>query len=179
MAAPSKTGMPIGGGGRDTTQLAIAAEELIKAACTHVDSTSLTLGKDTVEGLKKTVEGLKEVLVGLAALKLSNDTKLNTLNQSISTLEEEIVNTINIQSKVQKLQWAITNAGINTFEYYDKKDNGYSYTMTTSTHFTQAILLAFQRGEGWYIDNRSMSPYCTELYRSVDAKVIEDGEKQS
>lgn len=172
MVAPSKTGVPIGGGGRDTTQLAIAAEELIKAACTHVDSTSLTLGKDTVEGLK-------EVSAGLAALKLSNDTKLNTLNQSISNLKEEIVNTINIQSKVQKMQWAITNAGINAFEYYNKEYSGCRNTKTTSTRFTKEILFAFQRGVGWYIDNRSMSPYCTELYRSVDAKVIEDGEKQS
>jgi len=33
-------------------------------------------------------------------------------------------------------------------------------------------LLAFQRGEGWYIDNRSIVCY------NSNAKMIEDGEKQ-
>ena len=51
MAAPSKTG------NRDSSQLAIAAEELIKAACTHVDSTSIALGKETVNGLKELSAG--------------------------------------------------------------------------------------------------------------------------
>ena len=44
-------------GGRDSSQLAIAAEELIKAACTHVDSTSIALGKETVDGLKELSAG--------------------------------------------------------------------------------------------------------------------------
>jgi hypothetical protein len=128
MAKPSKTGVPIGVGGRDSSQLALAAEELIKAACTHVDSTSLALGKETVEGLK-------ELSAGLAALKLSVDAKLNTLNQSISSLKEEIVKqnasmvlqiitlkaAIDVQTKEQKLQWAIANADLNAFKHFDKE----------------------------------------------------------
>ncbi|KAL3758986.1 hypothetical protein ACHAWU_003057 [Discostella pseudostelligera] len=178
MAAPSKTGVPKGGGRDTTTQVAIAAEELIKAACTHVDSTSLTLGKETVEGLK-------EVSAGLAALKLSNDTKLNTLNQSISNLKEEVVkhnsaviNAISIQSKDQKLQWAISNVGINAFEYFDKKDSSGGYSSKKSTKLAQEVLLAFRKGDSWYIDNLSMTWYTDRYDHSVDAKVIEDGEKQ-
>ena len=177
MAAPSKTG------NRDSSQLAIAAEELIKAACTHVDSTSIALGKETVNGLK-------ELSAGSAALKASVDAKLNTLNQSISTLKEEVVkqNTlisnlkaaIDVQTKDQKIQGAISNADLNAFNYYEKTDNSYNIKAISSSAFVKSVLLEFNTGNGKYITNRSMSSYWLQHYRDspADAKSIENGETQ-
>jgi hypothetical protein len=163
MAEPSKTGVPIGVGGRDSSQLALAAEDLIKAACTHVDSTSVALGEETVEGLK-------ELSAGSAALKSSVDAKLNTLNQSISSLKEEMSSlkvAIDVQTKDQKLQWAITNADVNAFLYYDKETspNREAY----STRLVRSILMSFRKGEGMCIKRST----CKN-----SSKRIEDMEKQ-
>ena len=40
----------------------MAAEELINAAYSHVEFTSLTLGKKTVEGLKKEIVALNSAI---------------------------------------------------------------------------------------------------------------------
>jgi hypothetical protein len=69
---------------KDSSKLATAAEELIKAACTHIESTSLTMGKETVEELKKLCLGSSESKETVAALKDSIDSKLNTLTQAIT-----------------------------------------------------------------------------------------------
>jgi hypothetical protein len=47
---------------KDSSKLATAAEELIKAACSHVETTSLTIGKETVEELKKLSLNLRNSL---------------------------------------------------------------------------------------------------------------------
>lgn len=180
MATPSKTST----GGRDSSQLAIAAEELIKAACTHVDSTSIALGKETVDSLK-------ELSAGSAAMKASVDAKLNTLNQSISSLKDEIVKqnaitvlqisalktAIDVQTKDQKIQWAFSNAEFNSFNYYEKPATGYHGCDTrtvSSSNFVKLTLLTFKQGDGRYIINRSMSQYGPY----TEAKTIEEGEKQ-
>ena len=142
---------------KDSSKLAIAAEELIKAACSHVETTSLTLGKETVEGLK--------------SLKTSVDSKMNTLDQSISNLKEEVVklnSAISIQAKDQKLQWAISNAGLNSFEYYGKDTN---YKQVESSSFVKTILFSFRKGMGFYVTDRSMAQYSY-------GRDVEEGEKQ-
>ena len=81
------------------------------------------------------------------------DSKMNTLNQSISNLKEEVVglnSAIARQEKNQKLQWAITNAGLNSFEFYMKDK------LIESTSFVVAILLSFRKGTGHYITNRRL-----------------------
>ena len=97
---------------KDSSKLAMAAEELIKAACSHVESSSLTLGKETVEGLEKLSIGSSSIAKSVESLKTSMDSKLDTLNQSILNLKEEVAGlktSIDVQTKNQKLQWAINN----------------------------------------------------------------------
>lgn len=156
---------------KDSSKLAMAAEELIKAACSHVESTSLTIGKETVEGLKKLSIGSSSIEKSVESLKTSIDSKLNTLNQSISNLKEEVVglnSAIAVQTKNQKLQWAIENSGLNSFHFYVKD----SYNRVESTSFTKAILLSFRKGTGHYITNRSMKEY------NRYGNDTEEGEKQ-
>ena len=76
---------------KDSSKLTIAAEELIKAACSHVESTSLTIGKETVEGLQKLSVGSSSIQKSVESLKTAVDAKLDTLNQSISSLTKEVV----------------------------------------------------------------------------------------
>jgi hypothetical protein len=143
---------------KDSSKLAIAAEELIKAACSHVESTSLTIGKETVEGLKKLSIGSSSIEKSVESLKTSMDSKLNTLNQSISNLKEEVVglnSAVALQTKNQKLQWAISNAGLNSFSFYVKD----GYNRVESTSFVKTILFSFRKGNGHYITNRSMTDY--------------------
>jgi hypothetical protein len=128
-------------GAKDSSKLAVAAEELIKAASTlQAESTSLTHATETVQSLK------------------SMDSKLNalsTLNESISDLKEEVnksilnlKNELNIQPKDQKLQWAITNAEHNCFQY-----SNYVYSPgVPSTSVVKQILFTFRRGFGAPID---------------------------
>ena len=67
---------------KDSSKLAIAAEELIKAACSHVKTTSLTIGRGTVEELKKLSLNSESVLQSVVAVKGSFDSKLNTISMT-------------------------------------------------------------------------------------------------
>jgi flagellar hook-associated protein FlgK len=92
---------------KDSSKLATAAEELIKAACSHVETASLSIGKETVEWLKKLSLDSASVEKSVVALKDSLDSKLNILVQSVSTLAKEIAKlneNIAAQTEDQKLQ---------------------------------------------------------------------------
>ncbi len=145
---------------KDSSKLAIAAEELIKAACSEVKATSLAIGKETVEGLKKLLIGSSSVETSVMSLKSSMDSKLNTLNQSILNLKEEVVmlnNAITLSTKEQKLQWAVSNAGTNSFKYCSESSN-HTHEVN-STDFVKTILFSFRRGVGCDITKRSMTRY--------------------
>jgi hypothetical protein len=75
---------------------------------------------------------------------------------------------IAVQTKNQKLQWAIENSGLNSFHFY-VKDN---YNRVESTSFAKKILLSFRKGTGHSIANRSMKEYTRH------GKDTEEGEKQ-
>ena len=152
--------------------MALAAEELIKAACSHVESTSLTIGKETVEGLKQLSVGSSSIEKSVESLKTLMDSKLNTLNKSVLDLKEEVAglgSAIAVQTKNQKLQWAIDNSGLNSFHFFVKG----TYQKVESSSFVKTILLFFRQGLGQYITNRSMINYDGYGNRNM-----EEGEKQ-
>lgn len=121
----TNTSTPTVGDKRDSSQMDIIADaELIEAGWTDVDSTS------SAALYKETIKGLEKISIGSVALKASVDTKLNTLNKSISTLKEEIVQLNALmarqtaaneaQSKEKKIRWAISNSEVNAFTYYER-----------------------------------------------------------
>lgn len=114
----------------NASKVVSAAEALIKAAWNHVEATSLSLGKETVECLNQ----------------LSNEIK--DLKGQMVKMNDEIL-------KTQRLEWAITNSDLGSFKYYDKDD----YNPQDSSDFVKDILLAFRRGIGHYINDRSVDPY--------------------
>jgi hypothetical protein len=88
----------------------------------------------------------RKFTVSSAAVKASFDSKLNTMNQSLTDLKEQMVKlneNVATQTKNQKLEWA-SNAGINSFKFYTK-DNDYSGV--ESTGFVKTILLSFRNME--------------------------------
>ena len=170
--------MSDGPASKDSSKLAIAAEEPIKAAYSHVESTSLSLGKDTVEGLKKLSIEASLIDKAVESLKSSNDAKLNTVNQSMSTLKDEVVklnSAIARLTKNQQLEWAISNAGLNSFKFYDK-DIGDFNNHVESTSLVKNILFFFRKDRGRYITNRSMKPY-KEYNRVTPQAEVDEGEK--
>ncbi len=107
---------------KDTSKLAIAAEELIKVACSHAESTSLTISKETLDCVKKLTIDSSSIEKSVESLESSIDSMNNTLNSSILSLKEEVakLNDFNArQSENQKLEWAISNAAINCFKFHD------------------------------------------------------------
>lgn len=136
---------------KDPSPLALAVDELIKTTLTHVGSASLSTGN-------------------AASLKTSLDSKLNTLDQSISNLKEEVAkmnSAMANQAKNQRLEWAISNAGINSFKHHEKG----GFSLVESTAIVQSVLLSFKKGPGHYITDRSMTGY---RY----GQNAEEGEKQ-
>jgi hypothetical protein len=141
---------------KDMSKLTMAAEELIKAASTHVESSSLTIGKETVEGLKQLSVNTTSIEKSVEALKLSQESKMNTLIQSIAELKKEmtelnanvVLQTAQavLQTKHQMLEWAISNAGMGSFEYHDHG------SLRHSTGLVRAALMNFRNGSDHYID---------------------------
>ena len=110
--------------------MAIATEKLLKSTSSNIESTSLQTSIDSLKTLVKS--------------------KMNTLNQSISILKKELA----LQSKNQRLEWAISNTEIYSFLYYKKG----SFEEFDSKDLALEILGWFRRGEGYDITNRSMTP---------------------
>ena len=117
---------------KDSSKLASIADELIRAAYAEAESTSVAIiGKEALEGLKKLSLNSSLVQKSIESLKSSLDSQMNTLNQSIVDLKEEIA----LQTKNQTLEWAIG---------YIRK---YSISDSTSNGILQ-ILFSFRRGDG-------------------------------
>lgn len=158
--------------------LAAAAEALVRAATEEVENTALSLGRETVDGLKK-------ISSDNVYFKESFDAKINTVNQNIANMTEaitamkkEVMNlndSVLLQNKRQTIEWAISNAEVNEFTYYEK-DANYG-NRKTSTAFIKCVLLSFRRGIGWYIDNRAMAEYQNEQYYH-DAKAKNEASEQ-
>jgi hypothetical protein len=164
---------------KDMSKLTLAAEELIKAASTHVESSSLAIGKETVEGLKRLSVNSTSIEKSVESLKQSQESKMNTLIQSIAELKKEMTDlNANVvrQTKHQTLEWAISNAGMDSFKYY-KKDNRSTYhggSDVASTELVRSVLMWFRQGMGAYIENNSLTPYLSNDTKEKD----EEGEKK-
>jgi hypothetical protein len=166
---------------KDMSKLTLAAEELIKAASTHVESTSLAIGKETVEGLKQLSVNSTSIEKSVESLKLSQESKMNTLIQSIAELKKEMTKlnaNVVLQTKHQMLEWAISNAEVGSFKYYEKDDcnDGYHYnrSQVASAELVRLVLMNFRNGSGRYIDKLGLT---STSYRCGNEK-NEESEKQ-
>jgi CO dehydrogenase/acetyl-CoA synthase alpha subunit len=149
---------------KDMSKLTLAAEELIKAASTHVESTSLAIGKETVEGLKQLSVNSTSIEKSVEALKLLQESKMNTLIQSIAELKKEMTElnaNVVLQTKHQTLEWAISNAEMGSFKYYEKADNYNCYhcnrSQVASAELVRLVLMIFRNGSGRYIDKLGLT----------------------
>lgn len=121
-----------------SVSLSEAAEELIKAATLVVETSSQR--KD------------------LSSIKESLDAKINTVNQNLCQLKDQVTNvnaSIERQTKMQSLEWAIQNLGLlegHSFRYYIHS-NIYGTTEGSIKNDAKCILLSFRQGQGQYIND--------------------------
>ena len=151
-------------GTKDISKLTQAAEELIKAASSHVETTSLALSRDAVQELKKilqtstsqesTLESLKESISSLEKNVSEMRTHISTMNKEIISINQNI----KLQTMRQSLDWAYANADIGSFEYCDSSTNSYHSSSKMSTELVRTILTLFRKGNGKYIDGYSKVP---------------------
>lgn len=154
-----------------TKRLAIAAEELVKAASMEVDcATQLKLSSN------------------LESLKESFDSKLNTVNQVVKTLSDKfdvgidkldqnqddiksLLEKQNIimtkQNKISNLQWAYAHCEMGAFQYKDIGD-GNSGTKS-STELARKVICFFMTDQGMFVDENNVS-VSFDYYRSRNNK---------
>ena len=141
---------------KDVSKLTLAAEELIKAASAHVETTSIALSQETVQELKK-----------ISQASSSLGSKLDALNQKLSLLEKStdvkfseicaqtilhldmMSKSVALLMKHQRIDWAIANASIGTFNCLDRSD-GYQ-RQSSSTEIIKMILSTFRMNCGHVI----------------------------
>ena len=148
-------------GTKDMSKLTQAAEELIKAASSHVETTSLALSRDAVQELKQilqtstsqesTLKSLEESISSLEKKLSEMRTHILSMNKEIMTINQSI----KLQTKRQSLDWASTNADISSFQYCSSCNIGYSQRYKKSTELVRSILTFFRKGTGTYIDGYS------------------------
>jgi hypothetical protein len=140
----------------NVSKLTLAAEELIKAASAHVETTSIALGQETVQDLKKILNASSRL-----------DSKFDTLNQKVSTLEQNTTGkisemnaqmmlyldkmnkNISLQMKHQRLDWAFTHSDYGSFEYHEMS----KYGNLQSSALIKSIVSSFRQGLGRHITN--------------------------
>ena len=160
-------------GNKNFSKLTSAAEELIKAASAHVETTSIAIGQETVEVLKKISHGSTSI-----------ESKLNTLNQNVSSLEtkthgklaeistqmilylDKVNQSIFLQMKHQRLDWAFANADYGSFDFVDRSENYCNYK--PSTVIVKAITSMFRKDSGRYITN--LAKYRTDAGKDEKAE---------
>jgi hypothetical protein len=138
----------------ETSKLAYAADELAKATLSFVKSTSYSIGKEAVEGLRDFATS--SVGEPMMELKNSFETKLDNLAESINNLIEEVAllnYQIALEAKNHKLEWAIANSSINSFKYATGVGADGTKCVVDSTQLAKSVLLAFRRGSGVCISN--------------------------
>jgi hypothetical protein len=138
-----------------SSRLATAAEELAKAAYLDIKSESDSAAfKETVDSIavgNAKFDGLHTVIL---SSKESTDAKLNSVNQHLSSLKEEVTASkqeMQLQRKIQSIEWALANldAGPIFQIYYDRDDN--NRRQTSTKELLQKILSSFRTGTGFYL----------------------------
>ena len=137
----------------NSAKVTALVEELIKAANEHVETTNATLRKETVNVLKASNESSASIDKSLKDLKYSFASQTGTIAKSIAEFKDEVVKAVLQQTKVQTLQWAITNAELGAFSFFEKDHFGGSY----STTLVQKILMTFMSNCGLYVNDKSIT----------------------
>jgi hypothetical protein len=182
------------------SSLVIAAEELVKAACVHIETASATLTKDTLESLKeltlkssqateKSIESMNDTIIDKmdsvrksltwnmeqveSSVKQLDD-KLNTLNHNMVNLKDELANlnkTLEKQSITHKLEWAVAN-----FDKISEPFTFYSYKYSgKSCDFTKCSSSALLKQ---ILLAFLRGEGCDINFRTLSRQNKEDGEKQ-
>jgi len=140
-------------------RLEAAAKELVKAAYLDIkeDGESKAVGK-TVAAIRAGNDHLSNLEKQVVSMKESMDAKINTLNQNVDNLKEqmeEVKKTVTNQTKLQNLSWAIHNSKMNEFTYYESRGS------IESGELVRKILFSFRRGFGHYLPDEAylQQPY--------------------
>lgn len=150
-------------------RLSKAAEDLVRAACLDLKV------KSDSEATKQTVQAINEVSAktqlvadNVDGLKVSVDHGLNTVNQNLLDLKNDIKkldDSIEKSNKRRALEFPLNNTDYGSFSYHYRSQNGYRQS-GSSRDLVKTILFCFRRGLGYYLPNEAT--LASDGYRSVD-----------
>jgi len=143
--------------------LSEAAAELVRAAEMEVNVATQKKLSSSLEALKQSFDTKLNAIQQVVKQSSTNsDDKMNTVNQNIvnltgkiNTVNQNIVDlneTMKHNQKMQTLEWALQNAEIGSFSYYEPN----SYSDKNSADLLRKVLLWFRRGEGCYIGDSTL-----------------------
>jgi hypothetical protein len=145
--------------GRD--RIVQAAQELVKAACAEVETSSVAAVRATAESLThihgNTTSMNKNILSmeASAAKRSVEETQRHTESLAKQQLIIEGNATIIAQQKIQILQWALLNTQLGTFEFITR-DSQFQITNTKSTTVVSSLLSNAMTNCGINLSNNYM-----------------------
>jgi hypothetical protein len=142
----------------NSSQLAAAAEALVRAAVSKMNASVVAMDCEVVQGIQSIA----------ADLKGRNDDKmLEVLNGKVDTLNSNISQmhvTMKTQEKLHRIEFALGLCNLGTLTYYM---DGCLHP-TRSGQLLRAILLDFRKGSGHYI---SLDMTLGSYFHSNEAKL--------
>lgn len=137
----------------DISKLTLAAEELVKAVLSHVETTPIDLSQDTIKELKELVPvspSSLETKLDAVNSKLSN---LENQLSEISTLMKQCLENVNKNSvrqmKYQSFDSAFANADFGSFRYFLVEGDYQGYV--DSSFLVKRIVSSFRMDCGYNI----------------------------
>jgi hypothetical protein len=147
------------------SELTAAAEALIKAASAHVETTSIAVGQETVQELKKISKAssilalkLDTLNERLSLLETNTNDKISKSNTQMILSLDNLNKSITLQMKHQRIDWAFAHADYGSFDCTnDYKGSNRYYNYEKSTGIVKTILSNFRKNYGTYITNFAKS----------------------
>eukprot|EP00592_Proboscia_alata_P002718 CAMPEP_0194370292 /NCGR_PEP_ID=MMETSP0174-20130528/18565_1 /TAXON_ID=216777 /ORGANISM="Proboscia alata, Strain PI-D3" /LENGTH=200 /DNA_ID=CAMNT_0039147643 /DNA_START=112 /DNA_END=711 /DNA_ORIENTATION=+ len=142
-----------------TKRLAIAAEELVKAASMEVDSVTQLKLSSNLESLKESFDSkLNNVNQVVKTLSDKFDVGINKLDQNqgdIKNLLEKQNIIMTKQNKISNLQWAYAHCEMGAFQY--KEIDNRNNSAKSSTELARKVISSFMTDKGMFVDDNNVS----------------------
>ena len=161
-----------------SSKLAAAAQELLKAAGAEVSSDAQKKISTDLVSFKESFDArLNTVNQSITTLRSHADDKANTADQRLASIDQRLASLeqkvllqtqkISKQTKLQTLSFAMQNAVLVSFTYFD------TYSKESST-LVSNIMISFRRGFGYHLPDGTLQNIDKHYYKEKWEKSNKD-----